>query len=297
MEVYDKSKRLITNVLSLFDGISCGQIALNRAGVAYETYYASEIDKNAIKVTQSNYPNTVQLGEVSQIKALNLPQIDLLIGGSPCQGFSFIGKGLNFNDPRSCLFFEFLRLLEECKPKYWLLENVVMKKEHEQIISSYLKVKPSKINSALVSAQNRIRLYWTNLPIPEIKDRLILLDDIIEESVFNYKTPKNWKLRVPPHCPKYVDPYNKNEIKWKSTTLRTNIHNGNMWVRTLNGYRNLTRNETERLQTLGIGYTDVVTECQGKKLISNAWTVDIIANIFKTLVNGKISMKNAFGDE
>ena len=169
------------NVLSLFDGMSCGQIALNRANIPYDKYYAAEIDKNAIKVTQHNYPKTIQLGDVTQIKGNNLPKIDLLIGGSPCQGFSSSGKQLNFDDPRSKLFFEFVRLINECKPKYFLLENVVMKKEYEDIITEYMSVEPIKINSSLVSAQNRVRLYWTNIPgvgIPE--DRGITLDNILE---------------------------------------------------------------------------------------------------------------------
>ena len=116
------------NVLSLFDGMSCGRIALERVGIKVNKYYASEIDKHAIKVTQHNYPDTIQLGSVTEIKGTDLPQIDLLIGGSPCQGFSFAGKGLNFEDPRSKLFFEFVRLLKECNPKWFLLENVKMKK-------------------------------------------------------------------------------------------------------------------------------------------------------------------------
>ena len=120
------------NVLSLFDGISCGQIALERAGIKVNQYFASEIDKHAIKVTQYNYPDTIQLGSVVDVKAKKLPKIEILMGGSPCQGFSFMGKQLNFNDPRSKLFFEFVRLIKECKPKYFLLENVKMKKEFEK---------------------------------------------------------------------------------------------------------------------------------------------------------------------
>jgi site-specific DNA-cytosine methylase len=137
-----EKKRHLTNVLSLFDGMSCGQIALGKAGITYDKYYASEIDKHAIKVAMHNYPNTVQLGDVTQVRAEDLPQIDLLIGGSPCQGFSFSGKQLNFSDPRSKLFFEFVRLVKECKPKYWMLENVAMKKEYEDVISEHLGVSP-----------------------------------------------------------------------------------------------------------------------------------------------------------
>ena len=169
------------NVLSLFDGMSCGQIALNRVGIEYDNYFASEIDKHAIKVTQTNYPKTIQLGDVTKVKGSDLPKIDLLIGGSPCQGFSFAGKGLNFEDPRSKLFFEFVRLKNETQPKYWMLENVKMKAEHQNIISEILGVKPILINSELVSAQSRERLYWTNIPITELPtDRGILLKDIIE---------------------------------------------------------------------------------------------------------------------
>ena len=169
-----------SSVLSLFDGMSCGQIALNRIGIEYDNYFASEIDKHAIKVTQHNYPNTIQLGDVREIKAENLPKIDLLIGGSPCQGFSFAGKGLNFDDPRSKLFFEFVRLKNETQPKYWMLENVKMKAEHQNIISEILGVKPILINSELVSAQSRERLFWTNIPIIELPtDKGILLKDII----------------------------------------------------------------------------------------------------------------------
>jgi len=169
------------NVLSLFDGISCGRIALERAGIKVNNYFASEIDKHAIKVTQANYPNTKQLGDVRNVTAEKLPKIDLLIGGSPCQGFSFAGKQLNFDDPRSKLFFEFVRLKNELQPKYFLLENVKMKKEYQDIISSYLGVEPIMINSNLVSAQNRVRYYWTNIPVKGLpKDRCILLKDITE---------------------------------------------------------------------------------------------------------------------
>ena len=153
----------IKNVLSLFDGMSCGQIALNRAGINYENYFASEIDKNAIIITQKNFPNTIQLGDVKNIKSSEIPKIDLLIAGSPCQGFSFAGKQLNFNDSRSKLFFEFVKLLKELKPKYFLLENVPMKKEYEIVISKYCEIEPIYIDSQLLSAQQRKRVYWTNI--------------------------------------------------------------------------------------------------------------------------------------
>ena len=174
------------NVLSLFDGMSCGQIALNKLGIKYDKYFASEIDKYAMQVTQHNFPDTVQLGDVQFVtkETFGTHKIDLVIGGSPCQGFSFAGKQLNFEDPRSALFFEFVRLVKELKPKYFLLENVKMKKQYQDVITEYMGVEPIEINSALASAQNRRRLYWTNIPnVGQPEDKGIVLKDIIETSV------------------------------------------------------------------------------------------------------------------
>lgn len=173
------------NVLSLFDGMSCAQIALERAGVKVDNYFASEIDKYAIKVTMSHYPNTIQLGDITKWGSWDLPKIDLLIGGSPCQGFSNAGLGLNFDDPRSKLFFVYVDILKALKVKnpdlQFLLENVKMKKEWQKIISDFLGVEPVLINSALMSAQNRQRLYWANWKIEQPEDKHIYLKDIIEE--------------------------------------------------------------------------------------------------------------------
>lgn len=162
--------------------MSCGRIALEKAGIKVNKYFASEIDKYAIQVSKENWPDIIHLGDVTKVNTYELPKIDLLIAGSPCQGFSFAGKQLNFNDPRSALFFEFVRILKECKPKYFLLENVVMKKEFQEVISNALGVEPIMINSALVSAQNRKRLYWTNIPnVQQPEHKGILLKDIIED--------------------------------------------------------------------------------------------------------------------
>ncbi len=172
------------NVLSLFDGMSCGQIALQRAGIKVENYFASEIDKYAILVAKHNFPNTKHIGSVVDVKGNDLPKIDLLIGGSPCQGFSFAGKQLNFDDPRSKLFFEFVRLKNECNPTYFLLENVKMKKEYEDIITEYLGVKPIAINSELFSAQDRKRIYWTNINFEALPtENKLIVEDILEEEV------------------------------------------------------------------------------------------------------------------
>jgi DNA-cytosine methyltransferase len=175
------------NVLSLFDGMSCGRLALDRLGIEVDQYYAAEIDKYAIQVTQENWPETIQLGDVTQIKGKDLPKIDLILAGSPCQGFSFAGKQLAFDDPRSALFFEFVRILKECNPKYFLLENVKMKKEFLDIITQQVGAEPILINSALVSAQNRQRYYWTNIPgVEQPENRGIVLRDILETNPDSY---------------------------------------------------------------------------------------------------------------
>tara|TARA_R100001460_G_scaffold84228_2_gene125496 strand:- start:149 stop:1474 length:1326 start_codon:yes stop_codon:yes gene_type:complete len=162
--------------------MACGRIALERCGFDIEKYYASEIDKYAIKVAKANYPDIIHIGDVCNVTAEDYQDIDLLMGGSPCQGFSFAGKKLNFDDPRSALFFEFVRILQEVRPKYFLLENVRMKKEYQDIITEHLGVEPIMINSALVSAQNRVRLYWTNIPnVEQPEDRGIILRDVLEE--------------------------------------------------------------------------------------------------------------------
>ncbi len=175
-------------VLSLFDGISGAQVALERANIPVSKYYASEIDKYCIKVTQHHFPNTIQLGDIKNIDLSILPKIDLLIAGFPCQGFSVAGKGLNFNDPRSALFFQCYSILKECKPKWFILENVRMKKEYSSIISELLGVKYTEINSALVSAQQRRRLYWIGekeIDIPQPEDKEIYLPDIIEKGIID----------------------------------------------------------------------------------------------------------------
>jgi len=172
------------NILSLFDGMSCGRLALDRLGIKVDKYYASEIDKYAIQVASANYPDTIQIGDVCDVKGEDYPDIDLILAGSPCQGFSFAGKQLAFDDPRSALFFEFVRVLKEVNPKYFLLENVKMKKEFLDIISDQVGVEPILINSSLLSAQNRQRYYWTNVPgVEQPEDRGLVLKDILEDFV------------------------------------------------------------------------------------------------------------------
>lgn len=290
-------------VLSLFDGMSCGQIALNRAGVSYKKYYASEINKHAIKVTQYNYPNTIQLGDITQIKGVDLPQVDLIIGGSPCQGFSFSGKQLNFDDPRSKLFFEFVRLINECKPKYWLLENVVMKKEFEQVITEYLRAKPIKINSALVSAQNRERLYWANFPIEQPRDKGIRLVDILDNAemiepgaIRGRKVKDKGKREDRNKKIKYIQclevrATNRDKSNCLTTVAKDNVLTTMPTGRHTGAFKNnlpfryYTRKEYCRLQTVPENYfADLVPETQIRKMLGNGWTVDVIAHIFKGLL-------------
>jgi DNA-cytosine methyltransferase len=312
------------NVLSLFDGMSCGQIALEKAGVKVDKYFASEIDKHAIKVTQSNYPNTIQLGPVEFVtKEMINNEIDLLIGGSPCQGFSFAGKQLNFNDSRSRLFFEFVRLLKNLKPKYFMLENVKMKKEYQDIISKYLSCEPIEINSNLVSAQNRKRLYWTNIPnITQPENKKIYLADILEHGVCDrdksFRLDDNyWKgTNVEQYMKKsrrqiafterrteeakrirreFKKKYGKDFSPRRAKELQPR-DDGKMNCLTANYslkehtiideklcYRKLTPIECERLQTVPENYTKFVSNTQRYKMLGNGWTVDVIKHIFKGL--------------
>jgi DNA (cytosine-5)-methyltransferase 3A len=298
------------NVLSLFDGISCGQIALNKANIPYNNYFASEIDKNAIKVTQHHYPNTVQLGDVTKIEFI-ASKIDLLIGGSPCQSFSSAGNRNGF-DGKSGLFWEYVRVLNEVKPTYFLLENVVMKKEWEDIITKELGVEPIKINSSLVSAQNRVRLYWTNIPgvgIPE--DRGITLNDVLEiDSNDNPAAIRGRRLNKATIIGRRLNEagkrsdYNKDIPITQCLEVRATNTNKSNCLTTVDkdnvltplpigrhpnafkdklSFRYYSLLEYERLQTLPEGYTNLVSVSQAKKMIGNAWTVDVIAHIFSYL--------------
>lgn len=170
-------------VLSLFDGISCGRVALDRANLPIEKYMAWEIDKYARYISKKNYPRIEQRGDVTAQSFETFKGADLLLAGTPCQGFSIAGKQLNFNDPRSALYFEFERALEETQPRYFLLENVKMKKEYADTITRRLGVKPIEINSNRMSAQNRKRIYWTNIPgVVQPPDKGIMLADIVHEN-------------------------------------------------------------------------------------------------------------------
>lgn len=265
------------NVLSLFDGISCGQIALGKAGIKVDKYFASEIDKHAIEVTEYNYPETIQLGDVTKVKSEDLPKIHLIIGGSPCQGFSFMGKQLNFEDPRSKLFFEYVRLLRECKPSFFLLENVKMKKEYEKIISDNLGLEPIKINSSLVSGHLRSRYYWTNIPNVEIPiDKGIKLNDILE---YGESERDKAVTLLASYGNKIANDAGVRHYKKRSVGQLIPCE------KSLSGYRKLTVREACRLQTVPDNYLDLkdVPDKEKYRQLGNGWTVDVISHIFKNI--------------
>lgn len=281
------------NVLSFFDGMSNGQIALEKNGITPTNYFACEIDESAIKVTQKNYPKTIQLGNVSKVHAKDLPKIDLFIGGSPCQSFSSFGNGSGF-DGKSGLFYEYVRMLNELKQNnpdvLFMLENVNMKKEWCDIISKELGVEPIAFNSNLVSAQNRDRLYWTNINFIVPRDKNILFKDVLENLPFR-EIPKcffkNWgdKMRIDKGL-NWV----KNE---KANCLTTKNCHTNQYLlnedKTL--CRLLTAKEYERLQTIPENYTDCVSNTERFKMIGNGWTVDVISHIF-SFIEQKRSYEN-----
>lgn len=283
------------NVLSLFDGISCGQVALERAGIKVDNYFASEIDTYAIQVTQKNYPNTIQIGDVTKIKASDLPKIDLLIGGSPCQSLSIVQSKTRENlDGKSKLFFEFVRVLNEVKPKYFLFENVAsMNEESKQVISNYLGCEPIFIDSADFSAQDRPRLYWTNKPVKEkpLKSELVL-SDVLESNVepkyfydcgFDFYGEQK-KVCANLHINGHDILKRVNSKKFKCQTLTT-CGGGNTQKKVYeNGKcRKLTPVEYERLQTLPDDYTKGIADTNRYTAIGNGWTVDVIAYILKNL--------------
>ena len=281
------------NVLSFFDGMSCGQLALQKSGIKATNYFACEIDKYASKVAKHNFPNTIELGDVTKVFAKDLPKIDLFIGGSPCQGFSFAGKQLNFEDPRSKLFFEFVRMLNEIRETnpdvLFLLENVKMKKEFQDIITQHLGVEPVEINSNLVSAQNRKRIYWTNIPIQELPDdKGLFLKDVIEIGT-GKKLSEQTAQR--PRTLRNYRSENQKAFCMLATMWKGSQSNG-MTVIDDNGLRNITPIECERLQNVPDNYTNQVSNSQRYKMLGNGWTIDVISHIFSS-IEQKYSYENA----
>ena len=275
----------LDNVLSLFDGMSCGQLALDTLGVKVGNYFASEIDSHAIRIAKKNYPNTKHIGSVLDVKGSDLPRIDLLIGGSPCQSFSNAGDGSGM-DGKSKLFWEFVRVLKETKPTYFLLENVKMKKELEKIITDTLGVEPIAINSRLLTAQNRPRLYWTNIPnVVQPIDRGIVLKDILEDQVDEkfYLSDKaiDYMSRLRNGKPRWE--YHTNPLDGKSACLTANMFKGVPYGVIKEKMRRLTPIECERLQSVPDNYTEGVSNTQRFKMLGNGWTIDVIAHILNEM--------------
>lgn len=279
--------------MSLFDGISCGKVALDRAGIKVKKYYASEIDKFAMQVSEKNHPDIIQLGDVTSWRSWDIDwkNVGLLIGGSPCQGFSFAGKQLNFNDDRSKLFFVYVDILNHIKSVNpdikFLLENVKMKAEWQDVISGYLGVKPIRINSALVSAAKRDRLYWANFDVEMPDDKGITFDDINQHSTdwlsdtYIDKVSK-WKAQQDPIANTTFIGTNS---KLPCLTARgyNQSHSGMILISDGNKYRYLTNNEAELAMTLPVDYTAGITDRERARCLGNGWTVDVITHIFTYL--------------
>jgi len=291
-----KKELFLNNVLSLFDGISAGHLALNRSNISINNYYKSEIDKHALKVSNYHFPSDINLGDVTNWKEWDIDwsSIDLLIGGSPCQGFSFAGKQLAFDDPRSKLFFVFVDILNHIKsvnPNVkFMLENVKMKKEYIDIISNHLNVQPIIINSRLVSAQNRVRYYWCNWNVPELEDKNISLKQAL------YYRPSD-DVICGAYRGRYLVDGVRQDGKMKTaglTTQRlelrtddktnciTTVQKDNVLV--VNGVaRNFTIEEYAVLQTFPKYWCNSISKTQALKAYGNSWTVDVITHLFRNI--------------
>jgi DNA (cytosine-5)-methyltransferase 3A len=321
------------NVLSLFDGMSCGRIALNRLNTKVDNYFSSEVDKHAIKVANHNHPQDAnnRLGDVTHIDGTQLPKIDLLIGGSPCTQFSFSGtrKGMVTKDNveittlehyleikdqgfefqgQSFLFWEYMRILNEVKPRYFLLENVNMSDKWQQVLSDAIGVEPIRINSSLVSAHNRVRLYWTNIPnVTQPDDLGINLIDVIDKDKLDLGINKatilgrrigidgkrkDYDKSIPLIQCLEVRESNRNKCNCLTTVAKDNVLTSLPIGRHIDVYgkrlpfRNYTLEEYCRLQTVPTDYFGgVVSDNQCKKMIGNGWTVDVIKYIFSHMEN------------
>lgn len=310
-------------VLSLFDGISCGRIALGRVGIELDSYFASEVKQCAIKLTKHHYPDTIHIGDVNKIRYKNgilytekgqwETQIDFLIGGSPCQDFSpakwmnFESKGLE--GEKSKLFYQYLRILKEVNPKYFFLENVKMKDDSEEALNEFLGVKGIYINSNLVSFQNRPRLYWTNIPNVTVPQDKGISFQVYKSSDHDYC--KKFKLKRTPYREKmWNNGQGKNDMRLGClnithsdkihTLTRKQDRNPNSGLIEFEDFcRYLTREEIEKAQTLPAGYTDILSWGQMQDVCGDCWTVDVVAHVFKNLgkepivVNRKLKEESA----
>lgn len=321
------------NVLSLFDGMSCGQIALDRLGIKVDKYFASEIEDKAIKVTKANFPNTQHIGDIREVQGERLGKIDLLIGGSSCQDFSVAGKRKGMSSEKgnitsleqylrykaegtkftgqSYLFWEYVRILKDCNPRYFLLENVRMSQDNQDVISKALGVEPININSKLVSGQLRNRFYWTNIPgVTQPDDEGITLQSILDSGYTHRKkstcllesgarpgsTPV--KLFHRAYSSGFITVVNKSEdhyvtckdhyvANFKGTPAKGIHYSGGIY----DGVRIFSQTEMEKLQTVPVGYTACLTRNEAASVLGNGWTVDVIKHIFSFMRLDKEWMK------
>lgn len=296
-------------VLSLYDGISCGMLALLLAGIVVDSYYASEIDEDAILVSKSNFNNIIHIGDVKKVSykdgvlytengIFETGLFDIIIGGSPCQGFSFAGNQLNFDDPRSKLLFEFVRLRKETNTAHFFLENVAIKKQFRPIVSELLSCEPLYINSEFFGPGKRKRLYWTNIPLAQFPEKNAqVLSDILEygENIISdlflkphelerakekYKT-KIWKSGFRMGNMQFPD----NHLKKSKCIPATVIKAARETVHIIDGggIRILTPTEYESLQAIPKNYTEVLSAAKRYKVIGNAWHVRTICHLFSPL--------------
>lgn len=306
------------NWLSLFDGISCGQIAIKELGLRCDNYFASEINKDSISVCLDNFPNTIHVGDVTKLHfkdgvlsgefgEYEVGKIDILIGGSPCQGFSISGSQLNFDDPRSRLFFEYKRLLDEINPTFFFLENVKMKNEYRDIISEIMGVEPKLINSANYTPASRNRYYWTNIDVRELSEpNDLTLNDLLgyDPGVpeFDEIYPKIKEMVG--ETSKYYDNFilvqdsqqrymvlrpdglkiqriGRVAVGGSKLELLTKSGSPKLWDG--ENVRILTRNEAEFCQSVPMNYTKVVSENSAIGLLGDGWTVSVIEDFFYNL--------------
>ncbi len=308
-------------VLSLFDGISVGQIALGRVGIAVDKYFASEIKQNAIRLTKHHYPDTIHIGDVQKVryeKGILYSEFgeweikpDIIMGGSPCQDFSpakwmnFDSKGLEGD--KSKLFYEYLRILEEVQPKYFLLENVKMIKESEEALNEFLKVDGIHINSNLVSFQNRPRVYWTNIPNVTIPEDKGIDFQVYKNS--DYDICKKYKLNRTPYREKmWNNGTGKNDMrlgcenityakKINTLTCKQDRNPNSGLIEFEDFCRYLTREEIEKAQTLPANYTSILSYPQMQNVCGDCWTVDVIAHILKNLGQEPIVLNRKLKEE
>lgn len=280
-------------VLSLFDGISCGQVALQRAGIPVEAYFASEVDKYAIKVTQNNYNTTQQVGDVTQWRSWDIDwaSIDLLLGGSPCQGFSLVGKQLAFKDERSALFFEYVAILNHIKSQNpevkFLLENVPMQQVHLEVITEELGVQPIAINANLLLPQSRLRYYWcnwnTHQPTKIETSYLCITDDMLYPATVRKGSPRPVKL-TGDHFLCLTATYYKGVRADGRPALATREGVFDE-MRESGEVRMLTPEECEKLQGLPTGYTRGISSTQRYKALGNGWAVPVIVHLLLSSIS------------